>query len=69
MPDELVESYLADSRGEKMEPIPDYALDCHTVAGKRKGKTKDQFFQDEHAALRPRTPGLFDDDVEKAGAK
>ena len=42
------------------EPIPDYAYDVHTAQGKRAGKPKAQFFQEEHAALPPRTPGLFD---------
>lgn len=69
LPDEIIESYLADCRGEKVEPIPEYAFDCHTKEGKRRGKTKDGFFQDEHEALRPRVPGLFDSDLEKAGEK
>ena len=43
------------------EPIPDYAYDCHTARGKRAGKTKAMFFQEEFVALSPREPGLFDD--------
>jgi replication-associated recombination protein RarA len=46
------------------EAVPDYALDCHTFEGKRAGKTKKDFFKDEYGALKPRQPGLFDDDVE-----
>jgi hypothetical protein len=46
------------------EAVPDYALDCHTYEGKRAGKTKRDFFRDEYGALKPRQPGLFDDDVE-----
>jgi hypothetical protein len=38
-------------------------LDCHTSAGKRAGKTKKDFFRDEYQALKPREPGLFDQDV------
>jgi replication-associated recombination protein RarA len=45
------------------EAVPDYALDCHTSAGKRAGKTKKDFFRDEYQALKPREPGLFDQDV------
>lgn len=47
------------------EPIPEYALDCHTQAGRAAGKTKADFFRDEHGALQPRQPGLFDADVER----
>ena len=39
----------------------DYAFDCHTLKGKRKGKTKTDFFRDEQRALKPFQPGLFDD--------
>ena len=43
------------------ENVPDYAFDCHTLKGKRKGKTKAHFFREEQAALEPFQPGLFDD--------
>jgi hypothetical protein len=42
-------------------PIPDYAYDCHTLKGKRMGRTKADFFRDEQRALRPLQLGLFDD--------
>jgi hypothetical protein len=42
-------------------PEPDYALDCHTLKGKRAGKTKADFFHEEQRALRPWQPGLFDE--------
>jgi hypothetical protein len=45
------------SRGK----TPDYAFDCHTLKGKRKGKTKADFFREEQKALRPFQPGLFDE--------
>lgn len=61
--DETIERELADARASKI-PIPDYAFDVHTSEGKRRGKTKADFFVDEHRALKPRVPGLFDDDVE-----
>jgi len=46
------------------EPIPDYAYDCHTRAGRKAGATKAEFFRAEHAALQPFQPRLFDDLVE-----
>ena len=58
-----LEADLAEARAQT-EPIPDYAFDCHTMQGKRAGKTKDEFFIDEQDALTPRRPGLFDQDLE-----
>jgi hypothetical protein len=49
---------------EKIE-VPDYALDVHTRRGRKRGRTRREFFIDEFDALRPREPGLFDDDVER----
>ena len=37
-------------------PIPDYAYDVHTSTGRKRGKTKEDFFRDEDAALRPKRP-------------
>jgi len=53
---------LAESR-ENPEPIPlpEYTFDVHTRKGRAKGRTKEQFFKDELAALSPRQIGLFDD--------
>ncbi|MDE7441666.1 MAG: hypothetical protein K2M69_05835 [Muribaculaceae bacterium] len=42
-------------------PVPHYAPDVHTRKGKKLGRTKEDFFRDEHQALNPRVPGLFDD--------
>ena len=42
-------------------PIPAYAYDCHTREGRKRGKTKRDFFKAEQAALEPFQPGLFDD--------
>jgi replication-associated recombination protein RarA len=58
-----LERELADARAHP-EQIPEYAFDCHTSKGKRSGKTKTDFFLEEHDALMPRIPGLFDDDLE-----
>jgi replication-associated recombination protein RarA len=59
----LLKADLAAAR-ESVEAIPDYAFDVHTPAGRRAGKSKAQFFHEEHAALCPREPGLFDAEVE-----
>jgi replication-associated recombination protein RarA len=40
--------------------LPEYTFDVHTQKGRMKGKTKEQFFQDEFAALKPREAGEFD---------
>lgn len=42
-------------------PVPDYTFDVHTRKGKKRGRTKEEFFRDEYEALKPRIPGLFDD--------
>ena len=58
---EALEAGITEARANP-EPIemPDYTFDCHTTKGKAKGRTKEQFFQTELAALSPRQPGLFD---------
>ena len=53
----------------KAEPIPEYAYDVHTAQGKRRGKTKAQFFQEEQAALFPRAAGELDDVLEQGQAE
>jgi hypothetical protein len=50
--------------GQHPEPIPEYAFDCHTRRGRKRGKTKRDFFRDEQGVLRPRQQGLLDEDVE-----
>ncbi len=50
---------------KKKPQVPEYVHDCHTSQGKRKGKTKQQFFKEEFEALNDRTDGLFDDDIAK----
>lgn len=57
---------LEATRSEPYMPIPDYAYDVHTNEGKRRGKTKRDFFKDEQAALKGRVPGLFDNLIESA---
>ncbi len=57
-PDTLAEDLR---QGGDYVPIPAYAYDCHTREGRRRGKTKKDFFKAEQAALEPFQPGLFDD--------
>ena len=57
-----LQAVLQDARDT--EAIPAYAYDCHTAEGRRRGKTKRQFFVAEFDALAPRVPGLFDADLE-----
>ena len=55
-----VEAWIEDVRCHPI-PIPAYTYDIHTKAGKKRGRTKEDFFRDEYEALHPRVPGLFDD--------
>ena len=50
----------ADLLKAAKEKVPDYAFDCHTLKGKRAGKTKADFFREEQNALKPWQQGLFD---------
>ena len=54
-----VERWIDDVRHYPL-PIPDYTFDIHTRKGKKRGRTKEEFFREEYEALRPRIPGLFD---------
>lgn len=58
-----VEKWIEEVRREP-EAIPDYTYDCHTLRGKKMGKTKEKFFKEEFEALKPRQLGLFDDLIE-----
>ncbi len=48
-------------RGRIPSRSPDYAGDVHTAERRWRDKTRADFFRDEHNALSPREPGLFDD--------
>jgi hypothetical protein len=61
--DATVRAAIADARSEQLA-VPAYAYDVHTLQGKRQGKTREDFFIDEHDALHPRVAGLFDADLE-----
>jgi len=57
--DDDIESLLTEVRNEKIE-MPEYVYDVHTRKGKKSGKTKEQFFKDEEAALSNRQMSIFD---------
>lgn len=44
----------------KFMDVPDYTFDCHTIEGKRRGKTDVDMVRDEEAALYPHQYSLFD---------
>jgi len=54
-----VETRPLDS-GPRHMRVPDYVYDCHTVIGRKRGKTKRQFVVEEQASLRPFVKGMFD---------
>ena len=63
--DAEVQALLDSEKGEERLAIPEYAFDCHTKKGKHRGKSKDDFFREEHAALFSKQKGLFDNLVER----
>jgi len=60
--DKAVETLLAAT---KVETLPDYTDDCHTMQGKRRGLRRRDFFLTEDAALSPRGPSLFAEDLKR----
>ena len=60
--DDEINELFDDIRNESME-MPEYIYDCHTLKGKRSGKTKEDFFIQEQEALMYEQVSLFD--VEK----
>jgi replication-associated recombination protein RarA len=58
--DSDIQRFVASLEKTETMRVPEYAFDCHTQEGRRRGKTKDNFFEDELAALQPRQVGLFD---------
>ena len=57
--DEKIEQLFEEVRREHLE-IPDYVYDVHTRRGKMMGKTKQDFFREEEAALANKQMSLFD---------
>ena len=62
--DEDIENLMDEVRKEDMQ-IPNYVYDCHTIRGKKMGKTKKQFFIEEENALENRQLSIFDLDLMK----
>ncbi|MBP8661512.1 MAG: hypothetical protein KBI09_11445 [Mesotoga sp.] len=57
---EEVAKYLEETLSSDAIQVPEYTFDCHTLEGKRRGKTKSQFFIEEFEALANKQKGLFD---------
>lgn len=64
--DQEVLSYMNAVKAEGAGEIPDYVYDVHTRQGRTRGKTKQQFWAEEQAGLRPKAPGLFDELMKEA---
>lgn len=62
--DEEIEKLFDEVRKEPME-VPDYVYDCHTLRGKKNGKTKQDFFIEEELALFNKQCSIFDDIILK----
>lgn len=54
-----VDKWMADVTANPIE-IPTYTYDVHTRVGRKKGRTKEEFFREEMESLKPRERGLFD---------
>jgi len=63
--DDEIDKYLYEVREAGVQPIPDYAFDCHTFKGRRNGKTKHDFFIDEFIDMKPKQVGLFDELIDE----
>ncbi len=57
----IVNEYIVNLSEQDMLNIPQYTYDCHTLKGKKMGKTKEDFFKEEYKALDKKAPSLFDD--------
>ena len=65
--DDVITSYIKEVSEKDKLDIPEYTFDVHTLRGKRAGKTKKDFFIQEHNALNNRQTSIFDDII-KEGA-
>jgi replication-associated recombination protein RarA len=62
--DEVKQSMAELKETEKIEELPDYIYDKHTLIGKRRGDTKTKFLMRENKALSPKSKqGSFFDPV------
>lgn len=51
---------IFDEIRKEEKSIPDYVYDCHTLRGKKMGKTKDDFFKEEEKSLANKQLSIFD---------
>jgi replication-associated recombination protein RarA len=58
--DDEIERLFDEIRQNPKVEMPEYVFDVHTMRGKREGKTKQQFFREEEAALANKQISLFD---------
>lgn len=54
------DDYLNIDDFTEIGDIPDYVYDIHTKEGRKRGKTKDDFWHDEEEGLQNKQIGLFD---------
>ena len=59
--DQIDHADVFEIRRLQESDIPDYVFDCHTIKGKKMGKTDVDMAIDEQEALSPKQIGLFDD--------
>lgn len=59
--DDEINQYINEARSEGRMSIPEYAMDVHTMGGKKSGKTKGDFVLEEMRSLKPVQMSLFDD--------
>ena len=57
--DEVIENYFDGIRKQELR-MPDYVYDCHTLKGRKMGKTKKDFFVEEEKALAYKQCSIFD---------
>lgn len=57
--DEVINNYFDEVRKEEIK-IPAYVYDCHTIKGKKMGKTKQDFFVEEEKSLANKQLSIFD---------
>jgi replication-associated recombination protein RarA len=67
----LAETLLADleaAKDDAKKEIPGYALDMHTLRGGKMGRNDPkEFLKAEFQALKPRVPGIFDEELQSDG--
>ena len=57
--DDVISDYFDKVRQQDL-PMPEYVYDCHTLRGKKMGKTKKDFFIEEEKSLAYKQYSIFD---------